>query len=110
MQDYLVIVIQKSVRQVGVAIGRKTYPPSQQCVLDFSLTFCTVQTIINSAAAVAIGINLAGGDDRDIVMPRPGNHAPKISQYPAMVSDAGSACAEEKVALSAYVYQDPSAS
>lgn len=108
MQDYLVIVVQKPVRQVGVAVRRKTYPPPQQCVLDFSLTLCAVQTIVNSAAAVVIGINLAGRDDGDIIVPRPSYHPSKVRQDPAVISDTGFACSEENVLLSAYVYQDPS--
>jgi hypothetical protein len=94
-------------RQIIVAVRRKAYPPLQKGIVNLSLTFGAVKTVIHSAAAVIIGINLAGRDDGDTIVPGPGYHSSKIRQNPAVIPYARLACSEEKITLSAYVYQDP---
>jgi hypothetical protein len=105
VQDYLVVILQKVVRQIVMAVSGETYPPPQKCVVNLPLSLGSVKTIVSSAAAVAIGIDLAGRDDGDIVVPGPGQHPSKIGQDPAMVSDTGLPFGEEKVSLCAYVNQ-----
>jgi hypothetical protein len=103
VQYYLVVIFQDIVRQIIMAVRGETYPPLQKCIANLSLSLGTVHTIIDSAAAVVVGIDLTGRDDGYIIVPGPGQHPSKIGQDPAMVPYASPSPCEKKVLLCAYV-------
>jgi len=106
VKDDLVVIIKHVQRQIVVPVGREADVFIQKSVVELALAGRSVETIIDNAAAVVIRIYLAGGNNRDVVMPCPGNHPAQVHQDSAVISYARFTLGEKKVLLGADINQD----
>lgn len=99
VEDDLSVLAEQLPGQVGIAVGDQADPIGQQGVGDLARA-------VRSSMSVAVGMDLTGRNDRNIVQSGPGHHPPNVGQDPTVIPNAAMPIGQEEVPLGIDVQQD----